>query len=178
MTNKEPTASMLVDVTKGLEVPFRGAVEAMNKVAHSVRNREAQVETLQRSVSDLTTEKHTLRAELTAASTERDQLRASLDAMAAEFEDYKRRTAVFVQFVETKCSEFVDQDRRVDGLFLYQEASREAEPLRAPTPRFDQFRSRFAGPVEVSSHNSAEPAPLSAIFGHSFADEDFGSRSY
>ncbi len=148
MTNQDTPGSALVDVAKTTEGPFRNAVDQMTRVSEAMKQRNNQIAALGRAVTTMETEKLVLQANVTSLSHENDQLRARLAAVETEYADYQRRAVTFVQFVETRCAEFVDQDHRVEGAFLYQDASRSlGEELRAPSTRFAQFRESFASPA-------------------------------
>lgn len=166
MTNQGAPVSALVDLAKGTEVPFRNAVGQMQKVAEAMKQRAGELASAKRTIAVQETDRLALQASVSSLSHENQQLRAQLAALGGEFSEYQRRTVSFVQFVETRCAEFVDQEQRVEGAFLYQDASRSlGEELRAPSNRLDQFRASFDAPTR-----SLEPeAPhLQSVFGNNF----------
>lgn len=178
MENQGEQTPALVDVTKGRELPFRRAAEAMQLVSATMKQRDNQLNDYRRAVGTLTTEKLALHAENVAMAAEIERLQARLAATETEYSDYQRRAVSFVQFVETRCAEFVDQEQRVEGAFLYQEASRTlGEELRMPSPRMDQFRASF--PSAVRPAPVAEASRPISVFGGNFqslySDSDLGN---
>jgi phage shock protein A len=167
MTNQDAPGSALVDLAKGTEIPFRKAVGQMQRVAEAMKQRDGQIAIAHRTIAAQETDKLALQATVSSLSHENEQLRAQLAAVSTEFSDYQRRTVTFVQFVETRCAEFVDQEQRVEGAFLYQDASRSlGEELRAPSGRMDQFRASFDTPTR--SVETAEAPRRQSMFGNNF----------
>lgn len=178
----QPQPTSVIDMTKRSETQFRGALENLQKLTQSIKRRDEIIITFKESLTKAAEENTAVRAENMSLVHERDALRGELAALRGQFDDFYKRTVSLIRFVETRCTEIVDQEQRAEGVFLHQEANRSlGEPALNPSDRFMQFRRSFQQPV--ASHAAEPPTNFrSPIFSepareYLFSDSDLGLRS-